>query len=89
MQLEADPAGPAGAYARDEWGMQVCILCLNPAVVFEALSSVAWSVLLMSGTLSPLDSFAGELGLEFHVKLEAPHVVDMKRQVTGLCQEML
>eukprot|EP00198_Chlamydomonas_reinhardtii_P005175 XP_001694511.1 ATP-dependent DNA helicase [Chlamydomonas reinhardtii] len=34
-----------------------------------------------SGTLAPLDSFASELGTEFHVRLEAPHVVDMGRQV--------
>lgn len=34
-----------------------------------------------SGTLSPLDSFASELGTQFHVRLEAPHVVDMTRQV--------
>jgi Fanconi anemia group J protein len=38
-------------------------------------------VLLTSGTLSPLDSFSGELGLDFHIKLEAPHVVDVSRQV--------
>jgi Fanconi anemia group J protein len=49
--------------------------------VFKSLSEVARSVLLTSGTLSPLDSFSGELGLNFHIKLEAPHVVDMSRQV--------
>jgi Fanconi anemia group J protein len=47
----------------------------------RSLSNVARSVLLTSGTLSPLDSFSGELGLDFHVKLEAPHVVDINRQV--------
>lgn len=43
----------------------------------------AWSIVLASGTLAPLDSFAGELRLPFHVQLEAPHVVDMRRQVSG------
>jgi Fanconi anemia group J protein len=38
-------------------------------------------VLLTSGTLSPLDSFSGELGLDFTVRLEAPHVVDINKQV--------
>jgi hypothetical protein len=47
----------------------------------RSLSHVARSVLLTSGTLSPLDSFSGELGLDFHVRLEAPHVVDVNRQV--------
>jgi Fanconi anemia group J protein len=49
--------------------------------VFGQLSGRAWSIVLASGTLSPLDSFAGELRLPFHVRLEAPHVVDMRRQV--------
>ena len=39
------------------------------------------SVILTSGTLSPLDSFASELGTAFNIRLEAPHVVDMKKQV--------
>lgn len=34
------------------------------------------SILLTSGTLSPLDSFAAELGLPFPVRLENPHVID-------------
>lgn len=49
---------------------------------------MARSVLLTSGTLSPLDSFSGELGLDFHVKLEAPHVVDINRQVGGAATGM-
>ena len=38
------------------------------------------SILLTSGTLSPLDSFAHELALPFEVRLENPHVID-KEQV--------
>lgn len=34
------------------------------------------SVLLTSGTLSPLDSFAHELQLPFRISLENPHVID-------------
>ena len=45
----------------------------------------AWSIVLASGTLSPLDTFAGELRLPFHVQLEAPHVVNMERQVGQTC----
>lgn len=51
-------------------------------LVTRSLSNVARSVLLTSGTLSPLDSFSGELGLDFHVRLEAPHVVDVNRQAS-------
>ena len=34
------------------------------------------SVLLTSGTLAPLDSFAHELQLPFRISLENPHVID-------------
>lgn len=40
------------------------------------------SVLLTSGTLSPLDSFAHELQLGFKFTLENPHVI-APSQVTG------
>ena len=40
------------------------------------------SILLTSGTLYPLDSFAHELSLPFDVRLENPHVID-KEQVGG------
>ncbi|WIA10207.1 hypothetical protein OEZ85_010410 [Tetradesmus obliquus] len=77
--------GRRGAFeaapSSSRWGLALCLWCLNPAVVFRSLSEVARSVLLTSGTLSPLDSFSGELGLNFHIKLEAPHVVDMHKQV--------
>ena len=39
------------------------------------------SVLLTSGTLSPLDSFADELGLPFAHKLENPHVINPPEQL--------
>lgn len=53
----------------------------DPAFPTPADARQAWSIVLASGTLSPLDSFAGELRLPFHVQLEAPHVVDMGKQV--------
>ena len=43
------------------------------------------SILLTSGTLAPLDSFAHELGLDFPVRLENPHVIS-KEQVGGSCR---
>lgn len=63
----------------------LCVPCCMCCCVHRSLSNVARSVLLTSGTLSPLDSFSGELGLDFHVRLEAPHVVDINRQVGGVC----
>jgi hypothetical protein len=49
--------------------------CLNPAAGFRALSAEARAIVLTSGTLSPLDSFASELGVPFPVMLEARHVL--------------
>jgi len=58
---------------------------LNPALAFRELTGRrgARSVVLTSGTLSPLSSFASELGVEFPVSMEAEHCVDMDRQVWG------
>jgi Rad3-related DNA helicase len=55
--------------------------CLNPAVAFRKLEAPTHSIILTSGTLSPMDSFASELGTSFPIKLEAPHVVNMAKQV--------
>jgi Fanconi anemia group J protein len=55
--------------------------CLNPSIAFRQISDPAHSILLTSGTLAPLDSFASELGAAFPIRLEAPHVVNMRTQV--------
>nr|XP_039271990.1 Fanconi anemia group J protein homolog [Styela clava] len=48
--------------------------CLNPAVAFNDFSG-AHSIILTSGTLSPMSSFSSELGLSFPIQLEANHVI--------------
>ena len=48
------------------------------------IARVCRSVILTSGTLSPLSSFASELGTEFKFRLESRHVVDMEKQVALL-----
>ncbi|XP_064324406.1 Fanconi anemia group J protein [Phalacrocorax carbo] len=48
--------------------------CLNPAVAFSNLSDVR-TIVLTSGTLSPMDSFSSELGVKFSIQLEANHVI--------------
>ncbi|CAI9773626.1 unnamed protein product [Fraxinus pennsylvanica] len=50
--------------------------CFNPGIAMEEFSKRGvGSIILTSGTLSPLDSFAEELKLEFPVRLENPHVI--------------
>jgi hypothetical protein len=54
---------------------------MNPAAAFEELKVKCHSVILTSGTLSPMSSFSSELGTEFKVVFEAPHVVDLQKQI--------
>ena len=50
--------------------------CFEPGVAMRQLEGLAVRcVLLTSGTLSPLDSFAQELQLDFPISLENPHVI--------------
>ncbi|KAF9974140.1 Fanconi anemia group J protein [Actinomortierella ambigua] len=50
--------------------------CLSPGVIFREVGWSARSVVLTSGTLSPMDSFASELQTKFALTLEASHVID-------------
>merc|ERR1719370_924338 len=54
--------------------------CLNPAVSFDDLKEEVRAIVLTSGTLSPMATFASELDVKFPISLEAQHVVD-KSQV--------
>jgi len=58
---------------------------LNPALAFSELTGEngARSVVLSSGTLAPLNSFASELGNDFPIRMEAQHCIDMQKQVWG------
>jgi fanconi anemia group J protein len=55
--------------------------CMNPAVVFNPMVKEARSVILSSGTLSPIETFASELSTKFDQKLEALHIIDQEKQV--------
>ncbi|XP_067685021.1 Fanconi anemia group J protein homolog [Haliotis asinina] len=48
--------------------------CMNPAVAFSDLQNCR-SIVLSSGTLSPMSSFSSELGMNFSIQLEANHVI--------------
>jgi regulator of telomere elongation helicase 1 len=60
--------------------------CFDPGQAFSQIIETMniHSILLTSGTLSPLNSFAQELGLPFHVRLENPHVIDEKQVWIGV-----
>uniref|UniRef100_A0A3Q3XKX5 DNA 5'-3' helicase n=1 Tax=Mola mola TaxID=94237 RepID=A0A3Q3XKX5_MOLML len=57
--------------------------CLNPAVAFSDLSGSVQSIVLTSGTLSPMSSFSSELGVKFSIQLEANHVINKSQVWVG------
>ena len=54
--------------------------CFNAGVGFKQISKLEpRSIILTSGTLSPLVNFEAELEIEFHHKLESPHVINQEQ----------
>lgn len=65
--------------------VEICFWCMNAAAAFDPVAKQCRSVILASGTLAPLKSFASELGTPFKFTLEAPHVIDVRKQLfTGV-----
>jgi regulator of telomere elongation helicase 1 len=59
--------------------------CFSPGVAFGELKALGVrSVILTSGTLSPMDSYAAELQTPFPVRLENPHVVDASQLLVAV-----
>ena len=88
LQKEISKVGdpnPRRQFDRQErvWTYTVSFICFNPAVAFEAIQKRSRSVILTSGTLSPMDSFASELATDFSIKLEAPHVIPPSQVLIG------
>ncbi|XP_055022921.1 Fanconi anemia group J protein isoform X2 [Boleophthalmus pectinirostris] len=63
--------------------LSVSFWCLNPAVAFSDLSGRVHSIVLTSGTLSPMGSFSSELGVNFTIQLEANHVINKSQVWVG------
>jgi Rad3-related DNA helicase len=56
------------------------LLCFNAAFAFKkVVQAKPHSLILTSGTLSPLETFEGELGVEFKHKLVNHHVINPKQ----------
>jgi hypothetical protein len=54
--------------------------CFNPGLGFSRLNNLKpLSIILTSGTLSPLSTFATELKVEFPIKLECSHVINKEQ----------
>lgn len=70
-----------------DWVYQLCIWCMNPGIIFKQLSS-ARSVILTSGTLSPMMTFASELRTMFQIQLEAEHVIPLSQTWVGVIPQI-
>ncbi|KAF7829472.1 regulator of telomere elongation helicase 1-like protein isoform X1 [Senna tora] len=79
LALQRNVKKDAGTFGN--WTHTISLWCLNPAVVFSDIANLSLSVILTSGTLSPMNSFSSELGVQFETSLEAPHVIDVDSQV--------
>ncbi|KAG7155140.1 Fanconi anemia group J protein-like [Homarus americanus] len=65
------------------WKYSINFWCLNPAVTFSAFGGIVRSIILTSGTLSPMSTFQSELGIPFKIQLEANHVIDKSQVWVG------
>lgn len=78
--FEAAKRGDTNAKDNLKWSTTLSFRCMNAAVTFNTLKR-ARSIILTSGTLSPMDSFSSELGTEFKVIFEGKHVIDPSKHV--------
>jgi len=69
-----------GALTKVENNRELKVFCFNPGIGFmEIMSKGPRSILLTSGTLSPMDSLEKELRIQFPIKLENKHVIDLNQ----------
>lgn len=58
---------------------QLSLVCMNSGLAFERIHQQAWSVIVASGTLSPIESLKTELGCKFAQVFEGSHVISDDR----------
>ncbi|XP_024022473.1 regulator of telomere elongation helicase 1 homolog isoform X2 [Morus notabilis] len=80
---EVDASAPDGL--RGKASRTLSWWCFNPGIALEEFPKMeVGSLILTSGTLSPMDSFALALKLEFPVRLENPHVITSNQIWAGV-----
>nr|XP_053647148.1 LOW QUALITY PROTEIN: regulator of telomere elongation helicase 1 homolog [Cherax quadricarinatus] len=66
-------------------GRLISYWCFNPGFGMKDLSELGVkSIILTSGTLSPIDSFTAELQVPFPIQLENPHIVQRHQVWVGI-----
>lgn len=73
-QTELSKYQPGAAFNM-AWTHTLSFWCLNPAVAMSAIKDQVHSLIVASGTLTPMESFESELGMAFKNQLQANHVI--------------
>lgn len=68
----------------DMYDIEFNLWCMNPAVAFLPIQRKTHCTIITSGTLSPLDTFKGELQTEFKNTIETKHVVGESQVWAGI-----
>ena len=66
---------------------ELSLWLLSPNVIFQELSKHCKSIILTSGSLSPLQSFQSELGTKFLDIVEAPHIIQSGQVWSGVVSQ--
>lgn len=70
---------PKAVTSGDRHVWKLSLFCMNPGIAFEKIHTSAWSVIVASGTLSPIESLKMELGCKFSHIFEGSHVIGSDR----------
>ncbi|TPX69324.1 hypothetical protein SpCBS45565_g02527 [Spizellomyces sp. 'palustris'] len=70
--------------ARARTGRKLSLWCFHSGIAMKDLEHDCRSIILASGTLSPLASFATEMGIPFPHRLENPHVISPHQVFVGV-----
>ena len=66
----------------------ISLICFSPAPGFKQIADLhPWTVIMTSGTLSPMNSFAEELDQSFPIRLENGHVASPNQVFVGIVSE--
>lgn len=75
------PRKNKGKQSTIEENTQIAIKCLNAAFVFNDIKKDCSSLILTSGTLSPMKAFATEMNVDFKFTIEGLSSINVDKQV--------
>ncbi|KAI8485458.1 Regulator of telomere elongation helicase 1 [Branchiostoma belcheri] len=83
-KANADPWGTTSSKPKKQ-GRTLSYWCFSPGHAMQDLARHGvHSIILTSGTLSPLESFTAEMHIDFPVHLENPHVIERHQVWLGM-----